>query len=62
MINMSKQLMDSSRLMAILKDYENDRGMYFPFQDYVYGEVTITNDELIEAIKKALKEFLPECF
>lgn len=39
-----------------LKDYENDRGMYFPFQDYVYGEVTITNDELIEAIKKGSLE------
>ena len=39
-----------------LKDYENDRGMYFPFQDYVYGDVTITNDELIEAIKKGSLE------
>ena len=39
-----------------LKDYENDRGMYFPFQDYVYGKVTITNDELIEAIKKGSLE------
>ena len=35
-----------------LKKYENDRGMYFPFYDYVYGDVAITNEELLKAIKE----------
>lgn len=35
-----------------LKKYENDRGMYFPFYDYVYGNVAITNEELLKAIKE----------
>ncbi len=32
--------------------YENGRGMYFPFKEYVYGTVAKTADELIKAIKE----------
>ncbi len=35
-----------------LEKYENDRGMYFPFQDYVYGSIATTNKELLDAIKE----------
>ena len=35
-----------------LEEYENDRGIYFPFQDYVYGNIARTNDELLKAIKE----------
>ena len=35
-----------------LELYENDRGMYFPFNEYVYGEVAKNEEELLEAIKK----------
>lgn len=35
-----------------LEEYEEGRGLYFPFKDYVYGEIAKTSDELITAIKK----------
>ena len=35
---------------------QNGRGLYFPFEEYVYGEVTKTSDELLEAIKKGSME------
>lgn len=35
-----------------LDEYANDRGMYFPFEDYVYGNVAKTNDELLKSIKE----------
>ena len=31
--------------------YDGLRGMYFPFEDYVYGSITKTMDELIKAIR-----------
>ncbi|MBE6040890.1 MAG: hypothetical protein E7220_00030 [Clostridiales bacterium] len=34
-------------------EYAGDRGMYYPFEDYVYGTVAETADELIEAIAAA---------
>lgn len=34
-----------------LELYENDRGLYFPFKEYVYGKVAKTNEELINAIQ-----------
>lgn len=34
-----------------LDKYENDRGFYFPFNDYVYGTVAKNTDELIDGIK-----------
>lgn len=34
-------------------EYAGDRGMYFPFEEYVYGAVAMNEDELIEAIGKA---------
>ncbi len=33
-----------------LKDYEDGRGLYFPFEDYVYGAVAQNSTELLEAI------------
>ena len=30
--------------------------MYFPFKEYVYGEVTKTNEELLNAIQNASLE------
>jgi len=54
-----------------LEDYKGDRGLYFPFEEYVYGKVAIKNDELIQAIKeedmqeekreKFKKKFLEAC-
>ena len=35
-----------------LDEYENGRGMYYKFSDYVYGEVAKNSKELINAIKK----------
>ncbi len=32
--------------------YSGDRGLYFPFKEYVYGAVATDSNELIEAIKK----------
>lgn len=34
-----------------LEEYKNGRGWYFPFDEYVYGKVVKTDDELIKAIK-----------
>ena len=34
------------------KEYDKDRGFYYPFDDYVYGEIAENSDELIKAIKK----------
>lgn len=34
------------------EEYQQDRGLYFNFDDYVYGEITKNTDELIEAIKE----------
>ncbi len=34
-----------------LEEYENDRGLYYNFKDYVYGDVAKTTRELIQAIK-----------
>lgn len=33
-------------------DYATDRGLYFPFEDYVFGDIAETDDELIKSIKK----------
>lgn len=35
------------------KEYENGRGLYFPFAEYIYGEVATSTAELVKAIKKA---------
>ena len=34
------------------EDYENGRGLYFPFDEYIFGSVAKNCDELIKAIKK----------
>lgn len=34
------------------EEYQQDRGLYFDFDDYIYGEVAKTSDELITAIEK----------
>lgn len=34
-----------------LKEYESQRGLYFPFKDYVYGDIATNTQELIQAIK-----------
>lgn len=33
------------------EEYQHDRGLYFDFDDYIYGKVAKTSSELIEAIK-----------
>lgn len=35
-----------------LEDYKQGRGLYYDFEEYVYGEVTKNTDELIEEIAK----------
>lgn len=35
-----------------LEEYENGRGLYYEFKEYVYGDVVKTCDELIQSIKK----------
>lgn len=35
-----------------LRDYKKDRGLYFEFDEYVYGEVVLDMNNLIQAIKK----------
>ena len=35
-----------------LKKYTKDRGFYFPFEDYLYGEIAKNPDDLIKMIKK----------
>lgn len=54
-----------------LEDYENGRGLYYDFKDYVYGDVTKNTEELIKAIKvenmqeekrdKFMKKFMNAC-
>jgi len=54
-----------------LEDYENGRGLYYEFKEYVYGEVAADCDELISAIKKEnmctelrdafMKKFMDAC-
>ena len=54
-----------------LEEYEEGRGLYFPFEDYIYGKVAKTDDELIDAIKagdleeekrkKFMDKFLSAC-
>lgn len=45
------------------KEYEDGRGLYYPFKDYIYGEVAINSNELVKCIKsnnmmdKERKEF-----
>lgn len=34
-----------------LEEYKKERGLYYPFEDYVYGEITKNTNELIKAIK-----------
>lgn len=34
------------------EEYKNGRGLYFDFDEYIYGPVAETTDELIKAIKK----------
>jgi len=36
-----------------LEEYENGRGLYYEFKEYVYGDVVKTCDELIKSIKNA---------
>ena len=54
-----------------LEDYENGRGLYYEFKDYVYGDVAKNCDELITAIKNGnmanelrevfMKKFMDAC-
>ena len=34
-----------------LEEYKKERGLYYPFENYVYGEITKNTNELIKAIK-----------
>lgn len=53
------------------EQYKEDRGLYFDFDDYVYGEIAQNTDELVEAIKenklmeekreKFMNEFMGAC-
>ena len=54
-----------------LQEYEAGRGLYFPFNDYVYGDVVVNTNELIKSIrqnnlckeerKKFFHKFLEAC-
>lgn len=54
-----------------LEDYENGRGLYYDFKDYVYGDVTKNTEELIQSIKaqnmqeekrkEFMKKFMDAC-
>ena len=35
-----------------LDEYEDNRGLYYPFEEYVYGSIAKNSNELIKAIKK----------
>lgn len=35
-----------------LEEYEGDRGLYFPFSDYVYGDVVKSLPDLVDSIRK----------
>lgn len=39
-----------------LDEYEQDRGLYFPFEDYVYGQVSKECNSLVKAIKEGKME------
>ncbi len=41
-----------------LEEYEQERGLYFDYKEYVYGKIAKNDDELIEAIKT--KDMEPE--
>ena len=34
-------------------EYEGDRGLYYPFEEYVYGAVARDEDELLDAVERA---------
>lgn len=54
-----------------LKKYEGGRGLYFPFEEYIYGAVAQTDEELLDAIQeenmepekreKFYKKFISSC-
>ena len=54
-----------------LNKYEEERGLYFPFKDYIYGSIAKTTNELIKSIKerkmyederkKFIKKFMISC-
>ena len=54
-----------------LELYENDRGLYYEFKDYVYGSVSKNSKELVKAIKDGkmmndkrkafMKKFMEAC-
>lgn len=54
-----------------LEEYESERGLYYDFKDYVYGDVAKNCDELIASIKKGnmaselrdkfMKKFMEAC-
>ena len=35
-----------------LDEYKNERGLYFPFEDYTYGEIVVKSEELANIIKR----------
>ena len=35
-----------------LEEYESTRGLYFPFSDYIYGDIARNTDELLKAVRK----------
>lgn len=53
------------------EEYNAERGLYFDFNDYIYGEITKNTEELIQAInsknlmeekrKKFIKKFMSAC-
>ena len=34
-----------------LEEYESTRGLYFPFSDYIYGDIARNSDELLKAVR-----------
>ena len=53
------------------EEYENGRGLYYPFKEYIYGNVAKNTNELVKAIKKGdmlpkerevfIEKFMKEC-
>lgn len=39
-----------------LEEYQQERGLYYPFEDYIYGDVALNSEELIEAIREESME------
>lgn len=35
-----------------LEKYKNERGLYFPFEDYTYGEIVVKSEDLRDSIKR----------